>query len=235
MDECASLRDAVERARAGGCRGDTVLLAPACSSFDMFRDYAERGRAFKDEVAAGGREGRPMARKLSSDLTLFAVDGGPARLRPRDGLERQLRPRPGAARQRLLLPGQAGDLGGRSGSASWWPPSASTTASCATPPSSTRWWWITTAAPHPGPLPEAGERHPPLDPPRRASPSSPRRWPSSRSILFLAYHIERRGERVNEFLPVALPGPAAPRLVRLPRLHPARPRHRRHPRAHRAG
>jgi UDP-N-acetylmuramoylalanine-D-glutamate ligase len=26
------------------------VLAPACSSFDMFRDYAERGRAFKDEV-----------------------------------------------------------------------------------------------------------------------------------------------------------------------------------------
>ena len=30
--------------------GDTVLLAPACSSFDMFKDYAARGRAFKDEV-----------------------------------------------------------------------------------------------------------------------------------------------------------------------------------------
>jgi len=27
-----------------------VLLAPACSSFDMFVDYADRGRAFKDEV-----------------------------------------------------------------------------------------------------------------------------------------------------------------------------------------
>ena len=30
--------------------GDTVVLAPACSSFDMFRDYADRGRAFKNEV-----------------------------------------------------------------------------------------------------------------------------------------------------------------------------------------
>jgi UDP-N-acetylmuramoylalanine-D-glutamate ligase len=28
-----------------------VLLAPACASFDMFRDYAERGRVFKKEVA----------------------------------------------------------------------------------------------------------------------------------------------------------------------------------------
>jgi UDP-N-acetylmuramoylalanine--D-glutamate ligase len=27
-----------------------VVLAPACSSFDMFRDYAERGRVFKQEV-----------------------------------------------------------------------------------------------------------------------------------------------------------------------------------------
>jgi UDP-N-acetylmuramoylalanine--D-glutamate ligase len=45
-----SLREAVAAARAAAFTGDVVLLAPACSSFDMFRDYAERGRAFKDEV-----------------------------------------------------------------------------------------------------------------------------------------------------------------------------------------
>jgi UDP-N-acetylmuramoylalanine--D-glutamate ligase len=58
VDECASLRAAVERAAEIAVQGDTVLLAPACSSFDLFRDYAERGQAFKDEVRRLMERGR---------------------------------------------------------------------------------------------------------------------------------------------------------------------------------
>ncbi|HUG53327.1 MAG TPA: UDP-N-acetylmuramoyl-L-alanine--D-glutamate ligase [Vicinamibacteria bacterium] len=47
---CGSMAEAVERAFALAVAGDTVVLAPACSSFDMFEDYAARGLAFKDEV-----------------------------------------------------------------------------------------------------------------------------------------------------------------------------------------
>jgi UDP-N-acetylmuramoylalanine--D-glutamate ligase len=47
-----SLEEAVKTARERASAGDTVLLCPACSSFDMFRDYKERGERFKATVEA---------------------------------------------------------------------------------------------------------------------------------------------------------------------------------------
>ncbi|HEX7240565.1 MAG TPA: UDP-N-acetylmuramoyl-L-alanine--D-glutamate ligase [Longimicrobiaceae bacterium] len=43
----------VERARQVARPGDAVLLSPACSSFDMFRNYEERGRRFVELVTGG--------------------------------------------------------------------------------------------------------------------------------------------------------------------------------------
>jgi UDP-N-acetylmuramoylalanine--D-glutamate ligase len=44
------MRDAVTKAFSAAKPQDVVLLAPACSSFDMFTDYAHRGMAFKEAV-----------------------------------------------------------------------------------------------------------------------------------------------------------------------------------------
>lgn len=48
--EAENLRDAVDVARSLAGRGDVVLLSPACSSFDEFSGFEERGRAFKEYV-----------------------------------------------------------------------------------------------------------------------------------------------------------------------------------------
>jgi UDP-N-acetylmuramoylalanine--D-glutamate ligase len=48
----ATMRDAVVAAARMARPGDTVLLAPAAASMDVFRDYAHRGRAFAEAVAA---------------------------------------------------------------------------------------------------------------------------------------------------------------------------------------
>lgn len=47
-----SLGAALERAVSQAERGDTVLLSPGCSSYDLFRDYAHRGEEFKSWVHA---------------------------------------------------------------------------------------------------------------------------------------------------------------------------------------
>lgn len=44
------MADAVSRALSAALPNDVVLLAPACSSFDMFTDYGHRGRVFRDAV-----------------------------------------------------------------------------------------------------------------------------------------------------------------------------------------
>lgn len=58
---CGTLEAAVAFAAENARPGDTVLLAPACASFDQFENYEHRGRVFKQLVArlaseAGGRE-----------------------------------------------------------------------------------------------------------------------------------------------------------------------------------
>ncbi|EYE87342.1 UDP-N-acetylmuramoyl-L-alanyl-D-glutamate synthetase [Fervidicella metallireducens AeB] len=48
--EVDSLEDAVNKAYLASEKGDIVALSPACASFDMFKDFAERGRKFKEIV-----------------------------------------------------------------------------------------------------------------------------------------------------------------------------------------
>lgn len=50
MVETHSMEDAVKVAYRLSKRGDNVLLSPACASFDLFEDYEDRGRQFKNAV-----------------------------------------------------------------------------------------------------------------------------------------------------------------------------------------
>src|SRR5690606_25569930 len=45
-----SMQDAVEIVSYLAKKGDTVLLSPACASFDWFKNYEERGEKFKEAV-----------------------------------------------------------------------------------------------------------------------------------------------------------------------------------------
>ncbi len=45
-----SLQEAVNLSAASASAGDTVLLSPGCASFDMFKDFEDRGRKFKEAV-----------------------------------------------------------------------------------------------------------------------------------------------------------------------------------------
>ena len=56
--DAGTMEEAVALARAAARPGDAVLLSPACASWDMFRDYRERGRDYRTAVLAAG-EGAP--------------------------------------------------------------------------------------------------------------------------------------------------------------------------------
>jgi UDP-N-acetylmuramoylalanine--D-glutamate ligase len=64
LDRAETLERAVETASHAAQRGDVVLLAPACASFDQFQNYEQRGHVFKDLVrqlekqAAGATSGK---------------------------------------------------------------------------------------------------------------------------------------------------------------------------------
>jgi UDP-N-acetylmuramoylalanine--D-glutamate ligase len=52
VTRCGTLDQAVSTAASEATPGDTVLLAPACASFDQFHNYAHRGQVFKALVQA---------------------------------------------------------------------------------------------------------------------------------------------------------------------------------------
>jgi len=52
LHPAADLAEAVRRAATLAAPGDRVLLSPACASFDMFRDYQDRGKQFMSHVEA---------------------------------------------------------------------------------------------------------------------------------------------------------------------------------------
>ncbi|MDU1892063.1 MAG: UDP-N-acetylmuramoyl-L-alanine--D-glutamate ligase [Dysgonomonas sp.] len=50
IEDTSSMKDAVEKAYALAEEGDTVLLSPCCASFDLFKNYEDRGNQFKECV-----------------------------------------------------------------------------------------------------------------------------------------------------------------------------------------
>ena len=50
ITEASTAKEAVMKASKASKQGDTVLLSPACASFDLFENYEDRGNQFKEAV-----------------------------------------------------------------------------------------------------------------------------------------------------------------------------------------
>ena len=61
-----SMADTVQKSFEAAEKGDSVLLAPACASFDMFNSFEQRGKVFKEEVL------KLTERNLAADYADFA-------------------------------------------------------------------------------------------------------------------------------------------------------------------
>ncbi len=71
-EQATDMKDAVELSFRAASPGDTVLLAPACASFDMFQSFEHRGKAFKDEV----QELESKVQSPKSKVVLPSQDAG---------------------------------------------------------------------------------------------------------------------------------------------------------------
>jgi UDP-N-acetylmuramoylalanine--D-glutamate ligase len=69
-----SLEEAVEMSFKKAQAGDTVLLSPACASFDMFKDYEHRGGVFKSSVRSlAGAMNVPINKNVNSGKSTYKV------------------------------------------------------------------------------------------------------------------------------------------------------------------
>jgi UDP-N-acetylmuramoylalanine--D-glutamate ligase len=50
IEDTDNIKDAVQKAFASATKGDVVLLSPACASFDLFKNYEDRGDKFKAQI-----------------------------------------------------------------------------------------------------------------------------------------------------------------------------------------